>query len=393
MGFSKVFKVVSINCFILAIILLAAEVTARIFLFNESSFEQKRSQRIKQKAYLSNPADYELLNRSNCPRQKIITLNTDGASVRHQNPNWSCGGITSKDGKRFTVGQPASARNSIHVFGGSTVWGTGSVDRDTIPSNLQRLVNAYRPGDYKVINHGFTTLVAIQQYQKLQTIDLKRGDIVIFYDGGNDVTQRAIYGRPEGTVIGYNQSNKIGILFSDVRKYLSDNSKLYVAISRVKSRIFKEEQGLNVANDSCLPSHLDDAMAKGTSHEVWNSYFKNLALAKRYTENRNASFYHFLQPLAFNYSEVNGGDSAYYQLISEGNQCFMDKLSIAYEDLLSQYLARIQLVNGKSLSAVLMPEDPSLIPIHYFIDWIHVTGNANKIIGDSIWRQLQQASI
>ena len=113
---------------------------------------------------------------------------------KFETENTDCEGFRLVNGLRHTTDQPTNYRNEIHIFGGSTTWGTGSSDPYTIPSILQRLINQKYPGKYKVFNHGFSTVVAKQELVELKDTKLRSGDIVIFYDGGNDVWQGVVYG-------------------------------------------------------------------------------------------------------------------------------------------------------------------------------------------------------
>ena len=92
---------------------------------------------------------------------------------------------TSPEGIRLTVKNNISPdAKKIFMFGGSTLWGTGSPDRYTIPSELQALLG---PG-YDVHNFGETGYVSTQELNYLLH-RLALGDIpdtVIFYDGIND---------------------------------------------------------------------------------------------------------------------------------------------------------------------------------------------------------------
>jgi len=91
----------------------------------------------------------------------------------------------SSEGIRLTVKEKVSSgANKLFMFGGSTLWGTGSPDRYTIPSELQALLGS----EYDVYNFGETGYVSTQELNYLLH-RLALGDIpdtVIFYDGVND---------------------------------------------------------------------------------------------------------------------------------------------------------------------------------------------------------------
>ncbi len=100
------------------------------------------------------------------------TVNIKSTGVRHT-PGASC--------------QDDSLR--VFTFGGSTMWGWGSPDWLTVASHLQRGLDAIAEGPVCVVNHGEDGFVSTQGVIALMRL-LQRGerpDIVIFYDGANDV--------------------------------------------------------------------------------------------------------------------------------------------------------------------------------------------------------------
>ena len=105
--------------------------------------------------------------------------------------HWRRGGFDGKytkvsnGGVRHTVttGTIKDAKK-IFMFGGSTLWGTGSKDEHTIPSFLQSMLGKR----YKLYNYGETGYVSTQELNYL-LYQLAKGNIpdaVIFYDGVND---------------------------------------------------------------------------------------------------------------------------------------------------------------------------------------------------------------
>ena len=65
----------------------------------------------------------------NCDYPPIVT---ESGSLSRYAEDFSCGGVTVLDGLRLTLHQPANPSQVVHVFGGSTVFGTGSRDEETI---------------------------------------------------------------------------------------------------------------------------------------------------------------------------------------------------------------------------------------------------------------------
>lgn len=96
-------------------------------------------------------------------------------------------------GRRVTP-QPVSPTTPaarVYFFGGSTMWGTGQRDDHTIPAEAsRRLQQLAGPGRrVEVTNFGETGYVSTQGLLKLM-LQLRAGDrpdVVVFYDGINDV--------------------------------------------------------------------------------------------------------------------------------------------------------------------------------------------------------------
>ena len=76
-----------------------------------------------------------------------------------------------------------SINNSVWFFGGSTMWGTGASDLQTIPSHFNSLTNI------PVYNFGETGWNSRQSLNQLINSigDNKNPSVVIFFDGVNDV--------------------------------------------------------------------------------------------------------------------------------------------------------------------------------------------------------------
>jgi hypothetical protein len=85
--------------------------------------------------------------------------------------------------QRATVGPPDTAKPSVYLFGGSTMWGTGADDANTIPSLVTQL------GGFRSENFGESAWVAHQSLLLLVQLlqDGHRPNVVVFYDGANEV--------------------------------------------------------------------------------------------------------------------------------------------------------------------------------------------------------------
>ena len=108
---------------------------------------------------------------------------------------------------------------TIFMFGGSTVWGEGVADHSTIPSLLSKKLADHNI-HVETINYGESDYVSTQEVITL-LLELQRGhlpDIVIFYDGANDVYS-ALKNRRSGFPVHAQDRRKESILFNQRNVY------------------------------------------------------------------------------------------------------------------------------------------------------------------------------
>ncbi len=106
--------------------------------------------------------------------------------------------ITPK-GQRQTPGADSTAeRKQVFVFGGSTIWGWGAPDWETIPAYLQEMLPEATGFPLNVENYAENAYVSTQGLIRLLLL-LEAGkvpEVVIFYDGVNDLFAARQTGRP-----------------------------------------------------------------------------------------------------------------------------------------------------------------------------------------------------
>lgn len=105
------------------------------------------------------------------------------------------------EGNRVTL-HNSSRDDALEVWllGGSTAWGTGAPDDQTIASHLASLLNGTWGIDARVRNLGESAYVSTQEavYLLLQ-LQKDVPDVVIFYDGVNDAGASALWPEIPGT--------------------------------------------------------------------------------------------------------------------------------------------------------------------------------------------------
>jgi hypothetical protein len=288
--------------------------------------------------------------------------------------------INNAGGLRLTTDAPPRARQRIFVFGGSTVYCGEVPDPFTIPSYLQRLVNAALPGQFAVVNAGVTSVNVAQQVSRLRTLPLAPDDIVVFYDGINDLLQGVYYQAPRGT-IGETEQDE------------------YARLTRLQKGVFKLTRLPFVHHSHLLeyvlvpfayrepPPHVKDARTRSALfQQVAQVYGERLREGEGLARAQGARFVHFLQPnlfsaplrtryeehLAANPRIVNGGFREVFTLGQE----HLRRVGLA---LASEGLADVDL--SGIFAAIPARED-------IFLDAMHVTEVANRLVAQAIFGAL-----
>jgi hypothetical protein len=314
--------------------------------------------------------------KSNCPKNRIVN-NTLNGFPEFENKNVDCFGSEGiVNGNRLTTDQPINPSSQILVFGGSTVWGTGSADHNTIPSILQRYLNKEVPHQrIAVTNFGFSTVVSHQQLSKLSSIPIQKNDIVIFYDGGNDIFQGGIYGNPHGNIIGYNENNKFSTFMNSVKFFLSSNSYFYQFLGLLKS---------TGSDENC--KKIDNIVLENRVHDSFLNYLRVSNSARDYVESRGGKFYHFFQPTLFSKIILSDYESNLINNVSMSERCSYPYLRIATKNfgymLTNTDKSRI-IDLSQSLNAVKNKRE-------YFFDWIHVSSAGNLVVTSLIYESIKE---
>ena len=183
-----------------------------------------------------------------------------------------------ENGIRRTTDTPPGTDRSIFLFGGSTMYNSEVPDNYTIASYLQRKLVAGGYKSYRVVNLGVTSVNTNQQLERLRITDISNGDIVIFYDGVNEVIQGVLYGNAGNTIV-----------------------------NRDRNRPVWQKILYKIANHSALARYTLDRVIKNYTiddldariRQTVSRYRKNIEAAEQYTRARGARFLHFLQPNLF----------------------------------------------------------------------------------------------
>lgn len=288
--------------------------------------------------------------------------------------------ITINNGVRHTSDAPSTFDNIIYVFGGSTIFNNEVPNHYTVSSFLQRLVNDNSSKRYKVENYGATTVVSSQELERLKLIQLQRGDIVIFFDGGND-SFISIYNKdPDGWIVGENNN----ILF--------EKSRLSNFMVKIHTKLKPYSTFVNVFlspyDYRFEPAHLNDrSEVDKLSSKMRTKFIRNIFEAHNYTIESGGEFFHFLQPTIFTVKQPSLYEYQLKQnpyLISAGIE---KALNEGYKALkpATKELQRDYGVLSFNITNIFNKRSSN---DEYFLDWIHVTEKGNEVIANAIFKKI-----
>ena len=178
----KISKVVGINIIIIGIFLVSPALFYRLYLKLKPVFSKQLNQTSDPRAfyptYSNKEFSIELFNELSklpkVPYRSFIGWRREKVNLKYIN-------ITGPYNARKSKGE--SINNSVWFFGGSTMWGTGASDMQTIPSHFNSITNI------PVYNFGETGWKSRQSLNQLINAigDNNKPSVVIFYDGVNDI--------------------------------------------------------------------------------------------------------------------------------------------------------------------------------------------------------------
>lgn len=281
------------------------------------------------------------------------------------------------DGLRQTTDQPNNAEKSIFLFGGSTVICLEVPDRYTVASWLQKLINEKSSIPYKVVNVGADSVTTTQQLARLKILALQPDDIVVFFDGVNDVLQGVFKGRPKGTMVGDNRAmiDELNILQKTLLEF---HLKWRDSSAFVKYFL--------TPFDLSLPEHLKNPHdRKEAAKETAEHFFSAITEAHKYSTSFQGRFVHLLQPQLYSDNKLTAYEK---ELMNSGviKPGIKEAFDSGYAELQKKVfeLAHNN-IESYDLGNILndRPEGEE-----YFLDYCHVTHKGNKRIAEAIFEKL-----
>lgn len=247
----------------------------------------------------------------------------------------------------------------VRFFGGSTMWGEGSDDQNTIPA----LFNHLNPG-FRTYNHGQLAYNTRQELDELITVYSRneKADLVIFYDGVND----AAFLCPK--VITELPAHRLVPMYRE---------KLYTGkftvVKELAMKIFVEDILALIRKATYHPtpdnSPYDCARDPEKAEAIAEIMMKNWEMAHEIVTKRNGKFIAVLQPAAF----IGKPKTDHLDLDEELGKNFHEIYRLLKEKITARNHPWIV-----DLSNAFDGDD------YIFIDFCHVSPNGNEIIAKKI---------
>ena len=282
------------------------------------------------------------------------------------------------EGRRQTV-LPAEADGpTIFMFGGSTMWGTGSRDAYTIPSQVAAALS--RQGvRANVVNFGEIGYVSTQEVLSLM-LELREGnvpDVVVFYDGINDVTS-AIHNRVAG--IPHNEYRRHAEFNLLSRHRTRDYNREFVirwindsaTVRIVRALLYRIGPGETIARVEPVENRTDPDLTAG----VANAYVKNIEIVQMLANQYGFATLFYLQPVIFDKTVLSPYEAMQLEAATPYREFF--------ESCYGEIAEKTRHVAGfRDISGILAAhEEPC------FLDFMHVDEQANGLVADAIARDL-----
>ena len=289
----KRLQIFGTNLIIFAMLFSVIEVTLRVTENTEvvqkqnPEFVKWQSKRYYQDANALSKANnsYSPLDEYNFANGELIKSSGDLITIGDFDGSY----IKIKDGRRVTVGSNGLRQRRVLVFGGSTVFCAEVPDLLTSSSQLQQLIlkNNF---DFDVLNYGIPGLRIENQFNILKNVsDLGPGDIVVFYDGVNDLIR--VF--EEGLDRHKNQA-----------PWRQLNSFSFAVEKR--SSLFKHLSISGYVDNIGVANEYLDSDARQYISDTWLKYEE---LARELVQKTGADFVHILQPNWLTYKKLSEGKS------------------------------------------------------------------------------------
>ena len=285
--------------------------------------------------------DY-IIHRRNDYKGKTITIK-NGFRLNHQKENFKL-------------------EKDIWIFGGSTVWGSGSIDYGTIPALFEKKTGR------STLNLGEAGYNSTQELNfLLKNLILHKPKVIIFYDGVNDVEHKC---RSDSNFYAteYEQilQNIIGDPEYTIHESFKHSKKLFEPplkiINYFKKSFFKSKNK--------IARKYDCDTNEEKRYQVVKSLVRNWQIVKSISDREKIKFIPILQPIAYTTKSKTE-----HLKIKES-----DELKKQYKILYPEIKKELKRLQFRYIDLEKSLNDDQ----YYFIDFCHLSPNGNMEIVNKI---------
>ena len=284
------------------------------------------------------------------------------------------------EGIRRTVNATSKTHpdQKIFVFGGSTLWGTGARDQFTIPSILSRELSN-RGINASVTNFGETGDVTTQEIIEL-LLQLQRNDIpdiVIFYDGVNDVFssyQQRIAGIPQNE---YNRVTEFNMTRSGNKCWGVFSSLSIVRFCKGLGHKLGLQPELKIKPLAipCLQNNRPCSNEQELIKRTINIYENNMKLTKALAESFGFRCFFYWQPTIFQKNSLTKCEKTEHDKQSHMKP-FYEQAYELVDKKTSHWKQNYAFHNISDMFSDV--QDP------VYIDWCHLSEQGNRIVAERL---------
>lgn len=256
---------------------------------------------------------------------------------------------------------PSPTQIKITVLGGSALWGTGARDDFTIPSALSKKLAANNIDTF-VTNLGEGGYVSTQELLTL-LLELRQGnvpDVVIFYDGANDIFsafQQGVAGIPQNE---YNRAAEFNQI--NWRGAVLEKLSLYRAFAGLIART--------------RPPRTDQANV-ALANDVLDVYAANLRIVESLAKTYGFTVAYFWQPTIYNKKNLSVWEKGQINRYGEAQFFQQSDQLLKQRNLSDVYPNFHELTN-------IFGDDPNTV----FIDLFHISEAGNDRVAEQIMQTL-----
>jgi lysophospholipase L1-like esterase len=295
--------------------------------------------------------------------------------------------INIADGERAThVSTAEDDPFVVWFFGGSAMYGFGQRDEHTLPSELVRRAEAE---GINVEAHNFGTPAyghwqEVQLFNRLVT-ERPAPDLVVFYDGYNDLTQQITLGpdpEPSHVLADVQRADLEGTdaadetSWSDVREYWADHSAVTNLWRRIDDRFFDDDEP-TVALTEADSVVADDLDADAVVSDYLSVYARGRDLARAVAGAYGIDVEFWWQPTLYTKDPVDDGEAPLFDRAANRTPLWDPII----EDVRAALPAEVS-----DLSDVLDGQ-----PGPVFWDTVHTNEAGVQVIADAAWPLLREA--